>query len=189
VWNDVTYLEQKVPSLFTAISTGQDAISPQVYGVNANAQVLGYGNVIELVINNFDSGAHPIHIHGHAPQQLYRSSSGFYKPGEPLPPSPYPMRRDTWLVNPGGHTVSRFVADNPGVWFVHCHMDWHLVGGLAFTLVEAPLQLQASQTIPQEALALCEAQGTSTAGNAAGNTKNHFDLRGAVTTPNPSPSG
>jgi iron transport multicopper oxidase len=40
-----------------------------------------------------------------------------------------PMRRDTWMIAPGGYTVIRFVADNPGVWFFHCHMDWHNIGG------------------------------------------------------------
>jgi iron transport multicopper oxidase len=24
-------------------------------------------------------------------------------------------------------TTIRFQADNPGVWFFHCHMEWHLV--------------------------------------------------------------
>ena len=85
--------------------------------------------------------------------------------------------------------LSRFVANNPGVWFFHCHMDWHLLGGLAATFVEAPLVMQASQTIPAQAKSLCQAQGTPTAGNAAGNTANYFDLKGAVTTPAPSPSG
>lgn len=171
------------------MSAGKYAVYPEIYGVNANAYVLEYDTVIEIVINNHDTGFHPIHTHGHAPQHLYRVSSGFYTPGEVVATPPVPMRRDVWLVPPGGHTVSRFTANNPGVWLLHCHMEWHLLGGLAIAFVEAPLHLQASQTIPAAAYSLCEAQGTPTAGNAAGNTKNYFDLRGAVTTPNPSPSG
>ncbi|KAF9459169.1 multicopper oxidase-domain-containing protein [Collybia nuda] len=38
-----------------------------------------------------------------------------------------PVRRDT--INIGGsesNIAIRFVADNTGPWFLHCHIDWHL---------------------------------------------------------------
>lgn len=35
-----------------------------------------------------------------------------------------PMRRDRWMIAPSSYTVIRFVANNPGVWFLHCHMEW-----------------------------------------------------------------
>jgi FtsP/CotA-like multicopper oxidase with cupredoxin domain len=50
------------------MSTGSAATNNITYGVNANAMVLNHNEVIEVVINNFDGGWHPIHIHGHAPQ-------------------------------------------------------------------------------------------------------------------------
>ncbi len=59
-FNNITYLGQKVPSLFTAMTTGKDASDPRVYGVNANAFVLQSGKIIEVIINNLDGGAHPI---------------------------------------------------------------------------------------------------------------------------------
>ena len=31
----------------------------------------------------------------------------------------------------------RFTTDNPGPWFFHCHIDWHLAGGLAVVFAEA----------------------------------------------------
>jgi Multicopper oxidase len=34
-------------------------------------------------------------------------------------------------LKPCGFTVIRFVANNPGAWFFHCHIDWHLVMGMA----------------------------------------------------------
>jgi len=91
-----------------------------------------------------------------------------------------PMKRDTMMVAPAGYTVMRFKADNPGVWIMHCHMEWHITAGLTVTFIEAPIQLQ-SQSISAQSLANCKAQGVPTAGNAAGNTKNHFDLTGANT--------
>jgi len=54
--------------MFTALTTGQAALKRETYGINANAFVLGYNEVIEIVINNNDNGPHPLHIHGHAPQ-------------------------------------------------------------------------------------------------------------------------
>ena len=67
-FNNITWLPQKVPTLFTAMSVGSAATNNITYGVNANAMVLNHNEVIEVVINNFDGGWHPIHIHGHAPQ-------------------------------------------------------------------------------------------------------------------------
>ena len=37
-----------------------------------------------------------------------------------------PMRRDTWLVAPSAYTVFRYRANNPGIWLLHCHMEWHI---------------------------------------------------------------
>ena len=43
--------------------------------------------------------------------------------------------RDTVLV-PGRSSVTvAFDANNPGLWFVHCHVLWHLEAGMA-TLVQ-----------------------------------------------------
>jgi iron transport multicopper oxidase len=57
--NGVTYVPQKVPTLYTALSAGKDATNPKVYGVNSNPFVLEYGKVYEIVLNNYDGGAHP----------------------------------------------------------------------------------------------------------------------------------
>jgi iron transport multicopper oxidase len=111
-------------------------------------------------MQNFDSGPHPIHTHGHAPQHLFRGE-GIYDPSSlsnPVP-APAPARRDTWFVYPGGYTVSRFKADNPGVWFVHCHMDWHLVAGMAAVFVEGVDVLQSQVSVPAQARQLCQEQG------------------------------
>lgn len=60
-------------------------------------------------------------------------------------------------------------------------MDWHVELGLAMTLVEAPLQLQQTQSINPAMASLCKAQGIPTAGNAGGNTQNWFDMSNANT--------
>jgi iron transport multicopper oxidase len=94
------------------------------------------------------------------------------------------MRRDTWTIAPNGETRLRFIADNPGVWLLHCHMDWHVEAGLTVTMVEAPdkIQEQEQQFMPQMA-SLCQAQGIATQGNAMGNVDNWLNLTGELTEP------
>jgi len=188
--NNVTYLQQIVPTLYTALTTGQDANNPLVYGVNSNPYVLEYNNIIEIRLNNFDSGGHPFHLHGHQFQVVARSlqDAGVYDGNDRAFPH-IPMRRDTVQVYEGGYVVLRFQANNPGVFLFHCHIEWHVDAGLSATMIEAPLQLQQTQRIPQGHLQTCYADGTPTQGNAAGNTRNFLNLTGANTTPPQNPMG
>ncbi|BFG36310.1 hypothetical protein CerSpe_225840 [Prunus speciosa] len=41
-----------------------------------------------------------------------------------------PQIRNTIGVPVGGWAVIRFTANNPGMWFMHCHLDVHLPWGL-----------------------------------------------------------
>jgi FtsP/CotA-like multicopper oxidase with cupredoxin domain len=34
-------------------------------------------------------------------------------------------RKDTVTVPAGGYVVVRFIADNPGLWHIHCHQEFH----------------------------------------------------------------
>lgn len=61
--------------------------------------------------------------------------------------------------------------------------------GLAAVMIEAPLDLQKTLTIPQSHLDICKASGTLTEGNAAGNTEDYYDLRGENRDIAPLPAG
>lgn len=61
--------------------------------------------------------------------------------------------------------------------------------GLVATMVEAPLEMQKTLSIPADHLAACKDSNTPTAGNAAGNTKNVFDLTGENRAVAPLPAG
>ena len=38
-----------------------------------------------------------------------------------------PVIRDVVSIgNAGDNVTIRFFTDNPGPWFLHCHIDWHL---------------------------------------------------------------
>lgn len=82
-------------------------------------------------------------------------------------------------------------APLPGIWLFHCHLEWHVASGLSATIVEAPLDLQQTLTIPADHLAACAANSppVATAGNAAGNTANFLDLSGEPAPPPLLPTG
>ncbi|KAF2084929.1 multicopper oxidase [Saccharata proteae CBS 121410] len=188
-FNDVTYVAPKVPTLYTALSTGANATDVSIYGGNTNAFVLNKGDLVELVLNNRDTGKHPFHLHGHEFQVVMRSDEnvGDFANYATMPAKP--MRRDTLIVRPQSNFVVRFIADNPGIWFFHCHIEWHIASGLVATMIEAPLALQESLTIPEDHWAACAAASVPTAGNAAGNTVDLYDLTGENKSPAPLPAG
>jgi iron transport multicopper oxidase len=93
------------------------------------------------------------------------------------------------VLPPQGYFVMRFVADNPGVWIFHCHIDWHLSSGLAMILIEAPQQMQERMTIPQEHIDVCQAAGIASKGNAAADTLDFLDLKGQASQPGWLPDG
>jgi len=78
------------------------------------------GQRVALKFVNETPMSHPMHLHGHTFQVLEIN-------GRPLQG---PLR-DTILV-PGNASVTvAFDANNPGLWFVHCHIIWHLEAGMA----------------------------------------------------------
>jgi iron transport multicopper oxidase len=117
-FNNITYKHPTVPSLYTALTAGDMAANPLVYGSHTNAHVLEKGEIVDIVVNNLDPGRHPFHLHGHNFQVVYRSEeeAGTWQDAgvkeEDLPETP--MRRDTVLIRPNGNMVLRFKADNPG---------------------------------------------------------------------------
>lgn len=159
-------------------------MDPTIYGPNSNAQVIPYGSVVEIQIANHDSQAHPFHLHGHSFQVVANFGNGGDVPDSPYFPA-IPMRRDVVLVQSEGSATIRFIADNPGIQLLHCHIEWHVEAGLSATIIEAPDVLQKSKMYtPNSAKTACAAFGkTPMKGNAGGNSKNWLDLSQAPTTP------
>ncbi|RYP66905.1 hypothetical protein DL771_007562 [Monosporascus sp. 5C6A] len=60
-----------------------------------------------------------------------------------------PLRRDTHILPPGGHLVTQFQADNPGIWPYHCHIAWHVSSGMYVNIMERPDDLLHRPEIPQ----------------------------------------
>ncbi|KAJ7165684.1 laccase 17 [Mycena crocata] len=137
VWeiNGITYVPPNLPTLLTIINGGTTA---SAFNTSEHTFILVQNEVVELRIHGSQHGiTHPFHLHGHA-FDIVQSASG---------PVNYvnPPRRDVIAVEKGG-VIIRFRADNPGPWFLHCHIDWHLEAGLAVVFAESP---QAQREGPQ----------------------------------------
>ena len=89
---------------------------PQVY--------VKKGQRIALNFINETPMSHPMHLHGHSFQVIEIGGKSLKG-----------ALRDTVLVPPRTSVTVAFDANNPGVWYVHCHVLWHLAAGMA-TLVQ-----------------------------------------------------
>jgi iron transport multicopper oxidase len=185
MFNGVTYLPQKVPTFFSALSApSQYLMNPQIYG-QVNPQILPYNAVIELNVNNHDSRAHPFHLHGHNFQLINRAGNEPMWPGT-YSTAPAPMRRDTIIIYPGTGATIRFVANNPGIQLFHCHTEWHVETGLTATFIEAPdVMIARKPYIPNSHKTVCDVQKIPRTGNAGGNSKNWLDLSNSNTESSP----
>ncbi|KAJ5676019.1 conidial pigment biosynthesis oxidase Abr1/brown 1 [Penicillium macrosclerotiorum] len=116
VVNNHTYYEQDTPTMYTTLlkdahHTSQTNVS--AYGA-VNPYVINYGDVVEIVLNDYHGNLHPWHLHGHQFQCLQRTwPDGGYFDGYFANISATPVRRDTLMVQNHGHFVIRFRATNP----------------------------------------------------------------------------
>ncbi|KAI9460784.1 Fet3 ferroxidase [Boletus coccyginus] len=170
--NGLVYNPPVVPAILSVLTLGENATAQEAYG--PYSIMLNHLDVVDIVVKNSDQGSHPFHLHGHKFQIVNRAQQ--YDSTDPTLNPPLiegqanPMRRDTITI-PGGESATlRVVADNPGAWLFHCHIEWHLEAGLAVQFIEAPLQAQerAVGQAPSFLYEQCAALGVPQSGNAAG---------------------
>jgi iron transport multicopper oxidase len=178
----------KVPTLYTAATTGEYNTDPVVYG-GVHPFIVSYGDVVDIVVNNNDRVAHPFHLHGHHFQVLSRPATGAgnWTSAEQAAAAGHgynavPPWRDTVVVMPKSHAVLRFLADNPGVYLFHCHIEWHVESGLSSTIIEAPERLRG-MPIPQDHVDACKKVGMPYEGNAGGDAVNPLNTSGMMFDP------
>jgi FtsP/CotA-like multicopper oxidase with cupredoxin domain len=115
-------------------------------------------SVIDMLIQNFDDGNHPFHLHGY---KFFVLASGHGYPPANLSSTvdlENPLRRDTASVEAFGWTLIRFVADNPGVWAFHCHISWHTEAGLAMLFLVGREEVGGWE-LPGDVEGLCGMEG------------------------------
>lgn len=70
-FNGSPHVPQKVPTLYSAMTTGTNNTNTAVYG-QVHPYIAQAGDVVQLVVNNMDGAIHPFHLHGHQFQVLQR---------------------------------------------------------------------------------------------------------------------
>ncbi|MGW5652309.1 multicopper oxidase family protein [Streptomyces humi] len=78
------------------------------------------GERVRLTLINATDMWHPMHLHGHTFAVTGISSTG--------------ARKDTTIVLPHRKLVLDFDADNPGLWMLHCHNQYHSESGMMTVL-------------------------------------------------------
>ncbi|KAF7965048.1 hypothetical protein HWV62_829 [Athelia sp. TMB] len=120
--NGDSFISPTVPVLLQILSGAQTA---QDLLPSGSVFALPHNKVIELSIpaGNVVGGPHAFDIVRSANQTEYNYVN--------------PPRRDVVSIGgPGDNVTIRWVTDNPGPWFLHCHIDWHLQAGLAIVFAE-----------------------------------------------------
>ncbi|CDY08537.1 BnaA05g27730D [Brassica napus] len=109
------------------LSNLQTKNGTQVYRLEFNATV-------QIVIQGTSVIApesHPTHLHG---SNFFVVGKGLGNFDPLMDPKKFnlvdPVERNTVSVPTAGWTAIRFIADNPGVWFFHCHLEVHTSWGL-----------------------------------------------------------
>ncbi|KAK7685420.1 laccase, multicopper oxidase, benzenediol:oxygen oxidorectuctase [Cerrena zonata] len=145
--NGSSYRDPPVPVLLQILSgvkTAQDLLPA------GNVIPLELGKVVEVVIPpRAHDGPHPFHLHGHNFWVVRSADSKEYNFNDPI-------LRDVVSIGGGNDQVTiRFVTDNAGPWFLHCHIDWHLEAGLAVVFAEGIESTAAANPTPQDWDDLC----------------------------------
>ncbi|KAJ1946272.1 ferroxidase fet3, partial [Linderina pennispora] len=112
----IEYRDPKVPAIFSALTMGEMAKNPLIYGPQTNTEVFQLDEVVEVVIFSTSNAPHMFHLHGHMFQVIERGqvndTAGTTR--RTVPSHGFsPLLRDTVFVTPFTYVVIRFRADNP----------------------------------------------------------------------------
>jgi len=145
--NGFSFVPPTVPVLLQILSgtTSASELLP-----SGSIYALPLNSVIQLSIPGGAPGApHPFHLHGHNFDVIRSAGSDTYNYVNP-------PRRDVVSTGLTGDNVTiRFTTNNPGPWFLHCHIDWHLEHGLAIVFVEDGADIASANPVPKSWENLC----------------------------------
>ncbi|TFK86579.1 multicopper oxidase [Polyporus arcularius HHB13444] len=149
--NNASFTPPTVPVLLQILSgahQAQDLLPPgSVIPLPAHKTI-----EITLPATTHAPGApHPFHLHGHAFAVVRSAGSTVYNYKDPI-------WRDvvsTGTPAAGDNVTIRFVTDNPGPWFLHCHIDFHLDAGFAVVFAEDIPDTKIANPVPPAWSQLC----------------------------------
>jgi iron transport multicopper oxidase len=161
--NNATYTAPDVPILLQIMNGNKDAQSLLPQG---SVIPLPAHKTVEVRIKGTTKstgGPHPFHLHGHDFYVIKTANSTQYNFIDPI-------QRDT--ISSGledDEAIIRFRTDNPGPWFLHCHLDWHLDMGMGIVMAEDVPHTAAENKPTEEWNELCDKYDTYMSGG--GNNK------------------
>lgn len=104
---------------------------------------LPFNSVVDIIIQNAntmkptESETHPWHLHGHDFWVLGHGKGKFDIQNDPKKFNLVnPVMKNTVAVQPWGWAALRFRANNPGVWYMHCHLEFHSFLGMGVVFEE-----------------------------------------------------
>ncbi|KAF1812537.1 multicopper oxidase [Eremomyces bilateralis CBS 781.70] len=104
-----------------------------------NVYNYGTNTSVRFIIENNAPAVHPWHLHGY---DFFVLDSGKGKWNGSIVNAHNPQRRDVHIIEANGYAVYQVTTDNPGVWPFHCHIAWHLSGGLSMNVMVKPGDLK-----------------------------------------------
>ncbi|KAI3686049.1 hypothetical protein L1987_79719 [Smallanthus sonchifolius] len=123
-----------VPPLFYNFTGSNLPVILQTPKRATEVRVIEYNSIVEVVFQGTTLVVgldHPMHLHGF---NFYILGWGFGNFDPCKDPLKYnlvdPPFRNTVLVPINGWATIRFRAINPGVWFLHCHLERHVTWGM-----------------------------------------------------------
>lgn len=124
---------------------------------------LKFNTTVDIILQNANtltantSETHPWHLHGHDFWVLGYGTGKFDADNDPKKYNLVnPIKKNTVAVHPYGWTALRFVADNPGVWVFHCHIEPHLYMGMGVVFEEG---VERVGKLPSEIMGCGETKG------------------------------
>ncbi|XVF29920.1 hypothetical protein REPUB_Repub16aG0012300 [Reevesia pubescens] len=126
------------PPVFYDFTGNLTNLNPRVE-LGTRAVMLNYGEAVEIVLIASElvgGGSHPMHLHGYS---FYWVGTGFGNFNNVTDPTTYnlvdPPLINTIHVPSRGWVALRFFATNPGVWFMHCHLERHSSWGMETVII------------------------------------------------------
>ena len=125
-----------------------------------NVYNFGNNNSVRMIFTNSIPASHPMHLHGHNFNIL---AEGTGKWDGTITNIRNTQRRDVQLMLPAAlidgvsvpsYMVVQYNTDNPGVWPFHCHIAWHVSGGLYINAMEQTDLIKKKQ-IPSTVAQTC----------------------------------
>ncbi|XP_047070229.1 laccase-4-like [Lolium rigidum] len=114
--------------------------------------VLPFNSSVELVMQDtsiLGIESHPLHLHGFNFFVVGQGVGNYDSVNDPAKFNLVdPVERNTVGVPAGGWVAIRFLADNPGVWFMHCHLEVHTTWGLRMAWLVLDGNLPSQKILP-----------------------------------------